>query len=150
IVRTFSHPLLRETIMKLGAHSLALAAVISVLGLSRPADADTIALDFIGDPGFAGGWNSYSPGAAFTAGWAFTISQQQTVSGLGFWSLDTSYNATSVGPWRADGTLIGTVSTLNGTPHVILSSNGWGQWNFMDFSATLIAGTYVVGSSSPD
>jgi hypothetical protein len=126
---------------------LLISISLGLLSLGVPAHADVLALNILGPD-----WNTFDYYSNSTVGFAFSISQQETVSGLGFWS-PTSFSCpscspvTQVGLWSNSGTLLGSVSTATLTPQIVSTENGYGRWNFMTFSLVLSPGTYVVGSN---
>jgi hypothetical protein len=118
--------------------SLIVAAAIGTLGVTSSARADVLGLELAG---------SYAEVSSdnWTLGYEFSLASSAQVTGLGFWDRGDGYNATTVGLWTASGTLLGAVNT--GTSTVTSFATGsTGTWNFMDFSMTLGAGNYVVGS----
>jgi hypothetical protein len=82
----------------------------------------------------------------WTLGYEFSVSSTTDVSGLGFWDETGVFNSTTVGLWDTSGNLLGSVNSSSSTVSTSSTGNGLGTWNFMNFSYTLGAGSYVVGS----
>lgn len=83
-------------------------------------------------------------------GWSFTATRDLFVTSLGVYDHDADRNiegAHAVGLWKADGTLITTVSVREpGGPHSALLTNG--KYHMVNASASLQAGqTYVVATT---
>jgi len=113
-----------------------------ILLVSGFANAGLIGVDFDGSAGDY----SLSSSNSWTLGYEFSLSDDSSVSGLGFFDIDGVYGATTVGLWTSSGTLLGTVNTSDNTTTEISTDNGLWSWVFMDFNLLLGAGDYIVGS----
>jgi hypothetical protein len=106
--------------------------------------AAAIGLDFLAAPSFS---TTFSSG---TFGYRFSISSAQTVTGLGFWDIDSSYPLSkAVGLWNSSGTLLGSVDVLSDPVTTVSSGgpSGSGTWFFMPVSISLASGTYIVAAT---
>lgn len=124
---------------------LAAAVVSSVVAVS-PASAGLV-LDL--NTGGSGQTCNVCGNNGTVYGWSFSLSGPVTINGLGLWDIGAdgfagkSYQA---GLWRADGTLLATVTIGDGSTSVA-SASADGNWKFEDIAdLSLGTGRYVIGS----
>lgn len=124
------------------------AAVISSVVAVSPATAGLVLdLNTGGSPTICGSGACGANGTVY--GWSFSLSGPVTINGLGLWDAGADgYGGKSyqTGLWRADGTLLASV-TIGDASTAVASASADGRWQFEDI-ADLVLGTgrYVIGS----
>lgn len=91
--------------------------------------------------------------AGTTFGWSFRVSNAVTINGLGLWDVGADgLGAASyqTGLWRADGTLLASVSVSSGST-VVASASADGSWLFEDITSLVLEpGSYSIGTVFQD